>query len=87
MLIFTKSRKSLVRRQKAVIDFVNRMDDYQSPRTKEAIQDFQRWSKESGVFKDLKIDDDTGQPFSRGCQWITTFEKRRGEVKNGKNKT
>lgn len=77
MLIISRtSRKDLVRKQKAVIDYVNRNENYTSAPTQEAIQDLQRWSVESGIFKNIKIDDDTGQPISRGCQWISSFEKK-----------
>ena len=78
IIISRTSRKDLVRKQKAVINFVNRNDAYTSARTQEAIQDLQRWSVESGIFKDIKIDDDTGQPISKGCRWVSSFEKKSG---------
>ena len=80
IIISRTSRKDLVRKQKAVINFVNRNDDYTSVRTQAAIKDFQKWSTESGIFKDVKFNDDTGQPLSKGCQWISSFEKRKPEA-------
>lgn len=77
MIIICKSRKDLVRKQKAVIDYVNLRPEYNSAGVQEAIKDLQRWSKESGEFKDLKIDDDTGKPFGKGCVWVSSFEKKK----------
>lgn len=65
ILIFTKSRKDLVRKQKAVIGYVVRKNNPTSPQVREAFEDFQRWSKESGIFKD-----------TRGREHIAHFEKK-----------
>jgi hypothetical protein len=48
--IITHSRKDLVRKQKACINEVCRRDNPYDNRTKEAIHDLQRWSKDSKIF-------------------------------------
>ena len=52
MIIIVKgSRKNLVKKQKACIDYVNKKSNPMDSKTQEAVQDFQRWTNESGVFK------------------------------------
>jgi hypothetical protein len=69
MLILVKgSKKDLVRRQKACINEVSRMG-YEHPKCQEVINDFQRWSNESKVFKNV---DNT-------AKWVTSYERRSKE--------
>ena len=72
MIIITHSRKELVRRQKACMDYVNKGinngKDPQEEGLQEAVTDFQRWSKDSNVFKDTDNDNSS--------KWVTTFERK-----------
>lgn len=80
--IIIKDRARLVRQQKAVIDYVHKKDNPSDSKVQEAVKDFQRWSEESKVYKDNRIDDE-GRVIDKGIQWITTFE-RKERKKNGK---
>ena len=77
MIIITHSRKELVKRQKACIDYVSKGIsngiDPNDKRLQEAVQDCQRWSKESGIYKNRD---------EKGMKWITTFERKVKEKQN-----
>ncbi len=77
MQIIVKDRSRLIRQQRAVINYVHKKDNPYDSKVQEAMKDFQRWSQESGVYKDLMIDDVTGEPLSKNCKWITSFERER----------
>ena len=70
MIIITHSRKDLVKKQKACIDYVNR--GIQSgkkstdPKLQEAVQDLQRWSKDTKIYKDNR----------EGLRHVVTYERK-----------
>jgi hypothetical protein len=70
MIIITHSRKELVRRQKACLDYVNKgINNGKDPKEEglqEAVTDFQRWSKDSKVFNNT----------DNSSKWVTTFERK-----------
>jgi hypothetical protein len=79
MMIITHSRKDLVKKQKACIDYVSRgIQNGKSstdPKLQEAVQDLQRWSQDTKIYKNEN---------SKGLRHIATFE---GKDKNGKPQT
>lgn len=81
MIIITHSRKELVRRQKACMDYVNKgINNGKDPKEEglqEAVSDFQRWSKESRVFNSLDN--------NKSMRWVTTFERKEKEKQTQQN--
>lgn len=81
MIIITHSRKELVRRQKACMDYVNKgINNGKDPKEEglqEAVNDFQRWSKESRVFNNLDN--------NKSMRWVTTFERKEKEKQTQQN--
>lgn len=78
MIIITRSRKDLVRKQKACMDYVDRKNNPLDPKVQEAVEDFQRWSKESRIW-------DSRDENSKGMKWITSYDLKRKEKENGES--
>ena len=76
MIIITHSRKDLVKKQRACIDYVNRgIQNGKSstdPKLQEAVKDLQRWSNDTKIYKNEN---------SKGLRHIATFERRNGKPK------
>lgn len=67
-IIVKGGRSSLVKRQRACIDYIDKKTrsgtDHSDSKVQEAVKDFQRWTDKSGVYKDK-----SGHKYKGTSEW------------------